>query len=61
MTNQNFRIKEASTYVGVKPSTLWLYARQGKIHPVRLSPRVTIFLRSDLDAFINGATEAVVS
>lgn len=56
---ENFRDKQASLYLGVGVSTVWLYAKQGKLHPVKLSPRVTIFLRSDLDAFIASMSEAV--
>jgi predicted DNA-binding transcriptional regulator AlpA len=52
-TPQNLRAKEASKYLGIGLSTLWLYARQGKIKPIKLSPRVTIFKRSSLDDFIN--------
>jgi len=29
-TPQNLRAKEASKYLGIGLSTLWLYARQGK-------------------------------
>jgi excisionase family DNA binding protein len=52
-TPQNLRAKEASKYLGIGKSTLWLYARQGKLKPIKLSPRVTIFKRSELDKFIN--------
>lgn len=53
--NENFRDKQASQYLGVSTSTIWLYAKQGKLHPIKLSPRVTIFKKSDLDALINMA------
>lgn len=49
---ENFRDKQAALYLGISVSTVWLYAKQGKLHPVKLSPRVTIFKKSDLDAFI---------
>jgi len=52
-TPQNLRAKEASKYLGIGLSTLWLYARQGKLKPIKLSPRVTIFKRSSLDEFVN--------
>jgi len=55
---EHFRDKQASQYLGVGVSTIWLYAKQGKLHPVRLSPRVTIFKKSDLDAFIASQIEA---
>ncbi|MDD5211705.1 MAG: helix-turn-helix domain-containing protein [Sulfuricurvum sp.] len=57
--NENLRCEEASQYLSVAVSTLWLYCRQGKIHPVKLSKRVTIFKKSDLDAFIASMSEAV--
>lgn len=51
-TIQNMRAKEAAKYLSVGLSTVWLFAKQGRIHPVKLSDRVTIFTREDLDAFI---------
>ena len=51
----NLRAKEAHKYLGVGLSTLWLYVKQGKITPIKLSPRVTIFKKEDLDNFINTA------
>ena len=56
-TPENLRAKEACKYLGVGLSTLWLYAKQGKIKPIKLSERVTIFKKSDLDSFINGRSE----
>ena len=53
MEKENYRAKEASTYLGVGLSTVWLYAKQGKITPIKLSDRVTIFKKEDLDSFIN--------
>ena len=52
-TPENLRPKEASKYLGVGLSTIWLYAKQGKFKPIKLSKRVTIFKKSDLDNFIN--------
>lgn len=49
---ENFRDKQVAQYLSISVSTVWLYAKQGKLHPVKLSPRVTIFKKSDLDAFI---------
>jgi len=50
---ENLRAKDASKYLGVGLSTIWLYAKQGKLNPIKLSQRVTIFKRAELDAFIN--------
>jgi len=53
----NLRPKEASHYLGIGLSTLWLYAKQGKITPIKLSQRVTIFPKSELDNFIENCSE----
>ena len=51
------RAKEASKYIGVGLSTIWLYAKQGKITAYKISDRVTIFKKDNLDRFINANTE----
>ena len=53
MTTQNLRAKEAHKYLGVGKSTLWAYVAQKKINAYKISDRVTIFKKSELDAFIN--------
>lgn len=57
MENRNMRAKEAAKYLGVGLSTIWLYAKQGKLIPIKLSDRVTIFKKEDLDRFINRRAE----
>lgn len=52
MENQYLRDKEASKYLGVGKSTIWLFSKQGKIKAIKLSDRVTVWAKSDLDAFI---------
>ncbi len=51
------RAKEASKYIGVGKSTIWLYAKEGKITAYKISDRVTIFKKEELDAFINASVE----
>lgn len=59
MEQQNYyRAREASVYLGVALSTVWLYAKQGKLNPIKLSDRVTIFAKVDLDKFINNAASS---
>ena len=55
---QNYRPKEAAEYLGIALSTIWLYAKQGRLHPVKLSDRITIFKKSDLDHLIDQGTDA---
>jgi len=59
ITPQNLRAKEASKYLGIGLSTIWLYVKQGKLHPIKLSPRVTIFKRAELDEFIDSQREVL--
>jgi len=49
---EHLRPKEAHKYLGIGLSTLWLYVKQEKIKAIKLSDKVTIFKKSDLDAFI---------
>lgn len=57
MTKENFRAKKAAQYLGCALSTIWLYAKQKKLTPIKLSERVTIFKKSDLDRFVNLGVE----
>ena len=50
---ENMRARLAAQYIGCGLSTIWLYAKQKKITPIKLSDRVTIFKKEDLDNFIN--------
>ena len=54
MEVRNMRAKDAHKYLGVGLSTLWLYVKQGKIKAYKLSDRVTIFKKEELDALIDG-------
>ena len=58
---QNMRAKNAAQYLGVGLSTVWLYAKQGKITPIKLSAQVTIFKKEDLDRFIAKQCSEVAS
>jgi predicted site-specific integrase-resolvase len=39
----NVRAKRLAEILEVGVSTIWLYAKQGKITPIKLSDRVTVF------------------
>lgn len=43
MEKKTLRVKEMAKYLGVGASTVWLYAKQGKLTPKKLSDRVTVF------------------
>jgi excisionase family DNA binding protein len=55
MYSNLLRVKEVAQYLSVGVSTVWLYAKQGKLNPIKLSDRVTVFSKDDLDVFIDNA------
>ena len=54
---ENMRAKEAAKFLGCALSTVWLWKSQNKIKAYKISDRVTIFKRSELNAFINASVE----
>ena len=52
------RANEIKKQYGIPLSTLWLYAKQGNLHPKKVSARVTLFSIAELEAFINSAKVA---
>lgn len=50
------RVKQAAQYLGVSASTIWLFTKQQKIKSIKLSERVTVWAKSELDAFISSRT-----
>lgn len=50
-TSKRFmRAKEISKAYGIGLSTVWLYAKEGKLNPHRISPRVTVFEVTEVEA-----------
>ena len=45
------RDKQAAEYLGVGTSTIWLYTKQGKLKAIKLSERVTVWSKTELNAF----------
>ena len=45
------RAKEVSKRYGIGLSTVWYLAREGKIRPIQVTPRVTVFNIKELDKF----------
>jgi len=52
------RAKEGSKYMGIGLSTFWLYAKQGKLTPKKISPKVTVFEVSEIESLINSVEVA---
>ena len=49
------RAKELAKYLGIGLSTVWLYAKQGKITSKKISDRVTLFEVAEVEKALLGA------
>lgn len=45
----SIRAKEVSKRYGIGLSTVWYLAKEGKITPIKVTPRVTVFSIQELD------------
>jgi len=50
--NKYLRAKEVALYLSIGKSTVWLYAKQGKLTPKKLSNRVTVFSIEEIDKLL---------
>jgi len=48
------RAKEVAKYLSIGLSTVWLYSRQGRLTPKRLSPKVTVFDIDEVNSLFDG-------
>lgn len=54
---KTYRVTGVSERLSVSKSTVWLYVRQGKLaKPRKLSPRVSVWMESDIQAFLEKAS-----
>jgi len=47
------RAKQVAKYLGIGLSTVWYMAKEGKITPIKLSERVTVFSLKEIDSLVN--------
>ena len=59
--NEYLRASQVAKEYPVSQSTLWRYAKQGTLHPIRVTDGVTVFLRSELEKFYSGKSQMEVS
>ena len=52
------RAREGAQYLSIALSTFWLWAKQGKITPIKLSRGVTVFTYEELDNLLSSSVEA---
>ena len=58
-TKQKYlRAKQMAKYLNIGLSSVWLYAKQGKLTPKKLSERVTLFSVEEADKLINSVEVA---
>ena len=48
------RAKEVSELYSIGLSTVWLYAKEGKLNPIKISSKVTIFDAKEVETFFSG-------
>ena len=48
-TQKLLRANHVAKYLGIGLSTVWLYAKQGKITPIKISDKVTAFYIDEID------------
>ncbi|MFT5659718.1 MAG: putative DNA-binding transcriptional regulator AlpA [Sulfurimonas sp.] len=53
-----YRARELSQLLGVGLSTIWLYAKEGKLTPKKLSARVTVFDIEEINKLFNSVEVA---
>ena len=54
-TAKYMRAKQLAEHLGIGLSTVWLYAKQGKITPKKASERVTLFEVAEVEKALLGA------
>ena len=55
--NENMRIKQVVETYPVSKATIWRFVKQGKLNAYCVSAGITIFKRSELEAFFNGGAK----
>ncbi len=53
MRKERLRAKEIVKMYGVGLSTVWLYAKQNKLTKIKVSDRVTVFDKNEVDRFFS--------
>ncbi len=51
---KKLRATQVASEFGIANSTVWLYAKQGKLTPIKVSSRVTVFDTEEVLALFSG-------
>lgn len=49
---QFYRPKEVAKYLSIGLSTVWSMAKNGKLTSIKLSPKVTVFDKNEIDSLV---------
>lgn len=58
MEEKYLRAKQVSELLSIGESTVWLYSKQGILKPIRLTKKVTIWKKSDIEKLIEERIKA---
>lgn len=53
---QRLRAKQVALENSIGESTVWRYAKQGKLTPIKVTDGVTVFNRDEVEAFFRGTS-----
>jgi len=54
METKHLRAKGMAKYLNIGLSTVWLYVKQGKLTPIKISDRVTLFSIDEANKMLSG-------
>lgn len=52
---QKMRVRHIVSEFPISQATVWLYAKQGKLTPIKVTDGITVFDRAEVEALFNGA------
>jgi predicted DNA-binding transcriptional regulator AlpA len=58
---QRIRAKQIALENSIGESTVWNYAKQGLLTPIKITKGMTVFNRDEVEAFFNGERPKSVS
>ena len=59
--NKHIRASQIAKEFPISQASIWRYAKQGRLNPIKVTDGVTVFLRSEVEALFGGKTVEEVS
>ena len=54
--NKGYRADRTAEILDISVATVWRWARQGRLTPVKIGPRTTVFIESEVQGLLTGAS-----